>query len=102
MEDTKLNDAPKYVEDVLCLMASQGSQISKTMELLGMEKKKKRKLDKLIRIVLDKLTRIGVAHSTSMSIKQCDIRSFFVSTWSQWHIMMCYLCYASFWIWLHI
>ena len=72
MEDTKLNDAPKYVEDVLCLMASQGSQISKTMELLGMEKKKKRKLDKLIRI--------GVAHSTSMSIKQCDIRSFFVST----------------------
>ena len=26
----------------------------------------------------DKLIRIGVAHLTSMSTKQCDIRSFFV------------------------
>ena len=48
-------------------MASQGSQIFNTMELLGMEK------------THDKLIRIGVAHLTSMSTKQCDIRSFFVS-----------------------
>ena len=50
----------------LNFMASQGSQIFNTMELLGMEK------------IHDKLVRIGVAHLTSMSTKQCDIRSFIV------------------------
>ena len=45
-------------------MPSQGSQIFNAMELLGMEK------------IHDKLIRIGVAHVTSMSTKQCDIRSF--------------------------
>ena len=64
----KLSDAQKYVKDVLNFMASQGSQIFNTMELLGMEK------------IHDKLIRIGVAHLTSMSTKQCDIRSFFVSS----------------------
>ena len=62
----KLSDAQKYVKDVLNFMASQGSQIFNTMELLGMEK------------IHDKLIRIGVAHLTSMSTKQCDIRGFFV------------------------
>ena len=62
----KLSDAQKYVKDVLNFMASQGSQIFNTMELLGMEK------------IHDKLIRIGVAHLTST--KQCDIRSFFVSS----------------------
>ena len=46
-------------------MASQGSQICNTMELLGMEK------------FHDKLIKVGFAHLTSMSTKQCDIRSFF-------------------------
>ena len=55
--------------DDLKFMGSQGSQIFNTMELLGMEKKK-----------YDKLARIRVAHLTSMSTKQCDIRSFFVSS----------------------
>ena len=50
-------------------MASQGSQNFNTMEFLGMEKK-----------IYDKLIRIGVAHLISTSTKQCDIRSFFVST----------------------
>jgi hypothetical protein len=45
-------------------MASQGSQIFNTQELLGMEK------------FHDKLIRIGVGHLTSL--KQCDFRSFFV------------------------
>ena len=49
-------------------MASQSSQIFNTMELLGMKK------------IHDKLIRIGVAHLISMSTKQCDIRSFFVSS----------------------
>ena len=64
----KLSDAQKSIKDVLNFMASQGSQIFNTMELLGMEK------------IHDKLIRIGVAHLTSMSTKQCDIRSFFVSS----------------------
>ena len=62
----KLSDAQKYAKDVLNFMASQGSQIFNTLELLGMEKSH------------DKLIRIGVAHLTST--KQCDIRSFFVSS----------------------
>ena len=49
-------------------MASQGSQIFNTVEMLGMEK------------IYDKLIRIGVAHLTSMSTKKYDIRSFFVSS----------------------
>ena len=62
----KLSDAQKFVKDVLNFMVGQGSQIFNTMELLGMEK------------IHDKLIRIGVAHLTST--KQCDIRSFFVSS----------------------
>ena len=58
----------KYVKDILNFMASQGYQIFNTMELLGMER------------IYDKLTRIGVAHLISMSTKQCDIRSFNVSS----------------------
>ena len=54
--------------DDLNFMATQGFQIFNTMELLGIEK------------IHDKLIRIGVAHLTSMSTKQCDIRSFFVSS----------------------
>ena len=46
----------------------QGSQNFNTMDLLGMEK------------INDKLTRNGVANLTSMSAKQCDVRSFFVSS----------------------
>jgi hypothetical protein len=34
----KLSDAQKYAKDVLNFMASQGSQIFNTQELLGMEK----------------------------------------------------------------
>ena len=52
--------------DDLNFMASQGSQIFSTMELLGMEK------------IHD--IRIGVAHLTPMSTKPCDFRSFFVSS----------------------
>ena len=40
-------------------MASEGSQILNTMELLGMER------------IHDKLIRIGVAHLPLMSTKQC-------------------------------
>jgi hypothetical protein len=58
----KLSDAQKYAKDVLNFMASQGSHIFNTQELLGMEK------------IHDKLIRIGVRHLTSL--KQCDIRSF--------------------------
>ena len=54
--------------DDLNPMASQGSQIFNTTELLRMGK------------IHDKLIRIGVAHLTSMSIEQCDVRSFFVSS----------------------
>ena len=57
-----------FVDD-LNFMASQGSQTFNTMELLGMEKK-----------FHDKLIRIGDAYLASMSTKQCDIRSFFVSS----------------------
>ena len=49
-------------------MASQGSQIFSTMECYEWKK------------IHDKLIRIGVAHLTSMSTKQCDNRSFFVSS----------------------
>ena len=49
----KLSNAQKYTEDVLRFMASQGSQIFSTRELLGMEK------------IHEKLIRIGVAHLTS-------------------------------------
>ena len=62
----KLSGAQKYAKDVLNFMASQGSKIFNTLELLGMEKSN------------DKLIRIGVAHLTST--KQCVIRSFFVSS----------------------
>ena len=62
----KLSDAQKYVKNVVNFKSSQGSQIFNTMELLGMEK------------IHDKLTIIGVAHLTSTSTRQCDIRSFFV------------------------
>jgi len=62
----KLSDAQNYAKDVLNFMASQVSQIFNTQELLGMEK------------IHDKLIRIGVGHLTSL--KQCDIRSFFVSS----------------------
>ena len=64
----KLSDAQKYVKDVLNFMGSQGSQFFNIMELLGMEK------------MHDKLIRIGVAHLTSISTKQCDIRSLCVSS----------------------
>ena len=53
----------------LNFMASQGSHIFNTMELLGMEKK-----------ILDKLIRIGVAHLTSMSTKQLTVGTSFVSS----------------------
>ena len=49
-------------------MASQGSQIFNTMEWIGMEKKKS--MTSSLELVLHILT--------SMSTKQCDIRSFFV------------------------
>ena len=49
-------------------MASQGSQIFNSMDVLGMEK------------IHDKLIRIGVAHLKLISTKQCDSRSFFVSS----------------------
>jgi hypothetical protein len=62
----KLSDAQKYAKDVLNFMASQGSQIFNTHELLGMKK------------IHDKLIRIGVGHLASL--KQCDNRSFFVSS----------------------
>ena len=52
----------------LDFMVSKGSQFVNTMEFLKMEK------------IHDKLIRIGVAHFTSLSTKQCDIRSFFVSS----------------------
>ena len=51
----------------LSIMVGKGSHFFNTMELLKMEN------------VHDKLIRIGVAHFTSLSTKQCDIRSFFVS-----------------------
>ena len=54
--------------DDLNFMASQGSQIFNTMELLGMG------------TIHDKLIIIGVAHLTSISTKQCDNRNLFVST----------------------
>ena len=54
--------------DDLSFMATQGSHIFNTLELLGMGK------------IHDKLIRIGFAYLTSMSTKQCDIRSFFVSS----------------------
>ena len=67
MDEKKAGWTTNSMDD-LNFMASRGSQIFNTMELEGMEK------------VHDKLIRIGVGHSTSMSTKQCDIRSFFVSS----------------------
>ena len=64
----KLSDAQKYVKNVLNFMASQGSQIFNSMDVLGTEK------------THDRLIRIGVAHLTLISTKQCDSRSFFVSS----------------------
>ena len=45
--------------------------------------------------------------SVRLSTKQCDTRSFFVSSERSSPdlndtIMMCYLCYSSFWIWSYI
>lgn len=60
----KLSEAQKYAKDLLNFLASQGSQIFNTQELLGMEK------------IHDKLITIGVGHLTSL--KECDIRNFFV------------------------
>jgi len=45
----KLSDAQKYAKDVLNFMASQGSQIFNTQELLGMEKS----MTKSLELVLD-------------------------------------------------
>ena len=59
----KLSVAQNHAKDVLNFMASHSFQILNTMKFLGMEKKH------------DKLIRIGVAHLTSMSTKQCDIRT---------------------------
>ena len=56
--------------DDLNFMASQGEgpQISDTLELLRMDK------------IHNKLVRISIAHLTSLSTKQCDIKSSFVSS----------------------
>ena len=54
--------------DELNFTSSQGSQNLNVVELVGMEK------------IHDKLIGIDVAHLTSMSTKQCDLRSFFVSS----------------------
>ena len=62
----KLSDTQKYVEDDLNFMASQGSHIFSTRELLGMEK------------IHDKFSKINIAHL--ISTIQCDIRSFFVTS----------------------
>ena len=67
MDEKKTGWTTSSIDD-LKFMASQGSQIFNTMELLGVEK------------IHDKLIIIGVAHLPSMSTKQCDIRSFFVSS----------------------
>ena len=66
LKGVKLSNAQKYAKDVLKFMASQGSHIVNIRELLGMGR------------IHDKLIRIGVGHLTSL--KQCDIRSFFVSS----------------------
>ena len=52
--------------DNLNFIANLGSHIFNTMELLVMQK--------------SMAIRIGLAHLKSMSTKQCDIRSFFVSS----------------------
>lgn len=62
----KLNKSQKYDKDLLNFMASHGCQIFNTQELLVMEK------------IHDKFIRIGVVHLTSL--KQYDIRIFFVSS----------------------
>ena len=64
----KLSDAQKSVKDLLNFMASQGPQNFNTMELFRMKK------------IHDKHIKIGGTHSTLMPTKQCDIRSFFVSS----------------------
>lgn len=48
----KLSETKNYAKDLLDFMASRGSQIFNTQELLGMEK------------IHDKLIRIGVGHLT--------------------------------------
>ena len=64
----KSNDAQMCAKDVLSFMASQGSKMFSTGELLAMER------------IHDKLIKVGVAHSTSTPTKQCDIRGFLVSS----------------------
>ena len=54
--------------DDLNIMASQGSRIFNTMDLLGVEKSMTSSLE------------LVFAHLTSMSTNQCDIRSFSVSS----------------------
>ena len=65
----KLSDAQQYAGNVSNFMLSQGSHIFNTLEVLGMVSHDKSH---------DKLIRIGVAHLTST--KQCDIRSFLISS----------------------
>ena len=62
----RLSHAQKHAKDVLNYMASLGSRIFNTLKLLRLDKSH------------DKLFKLGVTHLTST--KQCDIRSFFVST----------------------
>ena len=64
----KLGDAQMCAKDVFNFMASQGSKFFSTGELLVMER------------IQEKLIKIGVAHLTSTSTKQCDIRSFLISS----------------------
>ena len=64
--DGKQSDGQQILWMVLILWLVKILKIFNTIHLLGMEK------------IHDKLIRIGVAHFTSMSTKQCDIRSFFV------------------------
>ena len=64
----KLDDAQMSAKDVLSFMASQGSKMFGTEELLAMER------------IHDKLIKVGVAHLTSTPTKQCDIKGFLVSS----------------------
>ena len=64
----KLDDAQMSAKDVLSFMASQGSKLFSTGELIAMER------------IHDKLIKVGVAHLTSTPTKQCDIRGFLVSS----------------------
>jgi hypothetical protein len=62
----KIGDVQSSTKEVLSFMASHGSQGFTTTELLMMER------------ICDKLISIGIAHLTST--KQCDIRSFLLSS----------------------